>query len=84
MSDIERRKLRPAQIARAWGIAERKVIGWIRAGELPAINVGNGKTGRPRFLIDKADLEAFEKRRAVVPTEQRRKLRSKRSVPQYV
>ncbi len=60
-------KLRPADIAERWGISIAKVISWIRSGELRAINAATTQVGRPRFLIDPADLEAFEQRRAVVP-----------------
>jgi hypothetical protein len=57
------RKLRPPEIARLYGVSPDKVITWIRSGELRAINIATRVGGRPRFLVDAADLAAFEIRR---------------------
>jgi hypothetical protein len=44
------------------------VIGWIRSGELRAIDVSSRPgLGRPRHRIDPADLVAFENRRVATP-----------------
>jgi len=72
------RKLTPPQIAEQYHVAPETVIGWIRAGELPAIDVSSRPgVGRPRFRIDPADLAMFDARRQVVtpakPTRRRRK-----------
>ena len=56
----------PPEIAREWGISPAKVIAWIRAGELRAINAAARPTGRPRYLIDVADLAEFAARRSTV------------------
>jgi hypothetical protein len=61
-------KLTPPEIAERYGIAEAKVHAWIRAGELRAINAATTPTGRPRYLVDVADLLAFEHARAATPT----------------
>ena len=74
-----RAKLTPPQLARLWGISPDKVLNWIRSGELRAINVAERRGGRPRYLIDRADIQAFETRRAViaiVPVRRRSKPRS--------
>jgi excisionase family DNA binding protein len=42
-----------------------KILGWIKSGELPAINVAQKAGGRPRYRIDSADLAVFEERRRV-------------------
>lgn len=62
-----RSKLTPPQIAQRWGIGTGKVEGWIRAGELRAIDASARRGGRPRYLVDVRDLAEFEERRAVVP-----------------
>jgi len=63
-------KLTPPELARLGGISPDKVLTWIRRGELRAINVATGRNGRPRYLIDIADVQAFESRRVIVaPTE---------------
>lgn len=57
----------PPQIAQRYGIKPDKVIAWIKAGELRAINVAERATGRPRYRIALADLLAFEERRTARP-----------------
>jgi excisionase family DNA binding protein len=58
----------PPQIAKQLGVSADKVVGWIRAGEIRAINVAARPGGRPRFRVGEADLIAFEQRRSAVPT----------------
>ena len=62
-----RQKLTPPAIARLWGISPTKVVAWIVAGELPAVNAATRKGGRPRYLVDLKDLAAFEASRRTVP-----------------
>jgi hypothetical protein len=57
----------PPEVAREYGVEPAKVLAWIRAGELPAINLATKPTGRPRFMIREKDIEAFEERRAAKP-----------------
>ena len=66
--NTSRTKLSPPQIARRWGVSPQKILAWIGSGELRAINAATRLGGRPRFLIDVADLAVFEQRRAVVAT----------------
>ncbi|HAA50434.1 MAG TPA: DNA-binding protein [Planctomycetaceae bacterium] len=66
-NDQEREKLTPPQLARKLGVGTEKVLGWIRTGELRAINGATKPGGRPRYLIDQADVELFEAARRVVP-----------------
>jgi hypothetical protein len=40
------------------------VRGWIRRGELLALNVADSKCGRPRFVVTPEALEQFERSRA--------------------
>jgi len=64
ISDIRRSKLTPPELAALWGIAADKILGWIRAGELRAVNAATSGGGRPRWLIDIADIKAFEANRS--------------------
>lgn len=57
-------KLTPPQLARRWGISPDKVLAWIRAGELRAIDACTKLGGRPRYLIDERDIAEFEGRRS--------------------
>jgi len=83
---ITRTKLTPPQIARMWGIKCHKVLAWIRSGELKAMNAAEKLGGRPRYLVDKSDLAAFEKGRQVIPTplqSNRRKHKNDSCVTEY-
>ncbi len=64
----QRRKMSVPTIARMEGVAEKKVLDWIRSGELRAINIARRPDGRPRYAIDIDDLAAFERSRLVVPS----------------
>lgn len=76
-TDTIRRKVTPPELAARWGVNPDKITFFIRSGELRAIDAsllpGQGK---PRYLIDEADIEDFELRRQVqppLPTPRRRK-----------
>ena len=64
MSRESKRKLTPPEVAARYGISPDKVVAWIRNGELRAVNGATKPTGRPRWLIDEADLIAFERKRS--------------------
>ncbi len=68
IKEYPRKKLSPPELARYWGIGADKVLTWIRSGELRAINAATKRGGRPRYLIDAKDIEAFEKMRSVTTT----------------
>ena len=72
-----RRKLSPPQYARQLGVDTAKVVRWIRSGELPAFNAATHTGGRPRYLIDLADIAIFEQRRSVTPPTQAPRRRRK-------
>jgi excisionase family DNA binding protein len=60
--------LRPPQVAQLLGVDVHTVLGWIRAGELRAVNVAASPHGkRPRWRIAADDLAVFEGRRAAGP-----------------
>ena len=71
----------PPQVAELYGVDAHKVVRWIRAGELHAVNVGDG-TNRPRYRISHADLAAFEAGRAVQPPAPR--VRRRRADPNVI
>ena len=60
--------LSPPQVAKRLAVDAHKVIGWIRRGELRAVNVAADTEGRPRYRISPADLAVFEASRMVGPT----------------
>jgi excisionase family DNA binding protein len=57
------------QIQARYGVGEGTVLGWIRSGELKAVNVGRNATAKkPRWRINPEALEAFERGRTPTPT----------------
>lgn len=62
-----RRNLTPPDIAKLYGVATAKVIGWIRTGELKAMNLANRGCTRPRYSVTPDALEQFEQSRQVIP-----------------
>jgi len=76
------RMLTPPQVARRLAVKPGKVLGWIKSGELKAINVAQRPSGRPRWRIDPADLAAFEARRSAGPTP--KPVRRRRRNPQVI
>lgn len=54
----------PPELASEWGVSPDKILGWIRSGELPAMNLATTQAGRPRYRIDQAGIETFQRRRA--------------------
>lgn len=66
--NTDRKGLTPPEVASLYGVEPAKVIAWIRAGELPAVNLATRPDARrPRYRIREADLDVFEQRRAVKP-----------------
>lgn len=61
-------KVTPPQLAKRYHVDPSKIVGWIKSGELPAVNLATRTTGRPRWAIDEADVELFELRRSATPT----------------
>ena len=55
-------------VCERYGVTEHTVLGWIRAGELKAINVGRRLgAGKPRWRITPEALAAFEQLRTATP-----------------
>ena len=59
------RKFTPAELARSWKVKAAKVLTWIRAGDLPAINTAALTSRRPNYRIGLDDIRQFEQRRRV-------------------
>lgn len=62
----ERRKVTVPQLARQWGVSPNKVLGFVRNGELRAVNLASQGSTRPRYAIDIDDIAEFERKRQVV------------------
>lgn len=55
----------PPQVAKQLGVRPASLLSWIRSGQLKAANVGN--KSRPRYRIQRADIDAFLKGRQPQP-----------------
>lgn len=75
---VEQRKVSVPHLAKEWGIASNKITAWIKSGELKAINAATSRDQRPRYLIDRRDIEEFERSRLVVPDQPQPRVRRKR------
>jgi len=67
--------LTPPALARRYGVHPLKVLGWIRSGELRALNVAARPNGRPRWRITQQDIAEFEAGRAATPPPPKRQPR---------
>ena len=70
------------QVARRLGVSHAKVVGWIKRGELAAVNLANDPAGPPRWRIMPADLEAFLDGRRATPAPKPRPRRRRPRAPQ--
>lgn len=60
----------PPQLAKEWGLDADKILGWIRSGQLIAVNMATTTGGRPRYRISAEEAQAFQKRRSNSPPPQ--------------
>jgi excisionase family DNA binding protein len=67
MSAVAESYLTPPQVGKQLRVSPSKIVAWIRAAELRAVNVASSVRGRPRWRIAPEDLEAFLARRQFPP-----------------
>jgi len=60
------------------------VLGWIKTGELEAIDVSATPGGKPRWRITPDAWDRFAASRAATPAPKRRKRRRRSTVKEYV
>lgn len=66
------------EIARLLRVRQTKVLSWIHAGRLKAFNVTEKEGGRPKFRVNRADLDDFMRlREAAQPAQVGRPSRSR-------
>lgn len=74
----------PPQVAKRLAVDPGKVIGWIRRGELRAVNIAERLYGRARWRIPSDELDAFIRRRtSSPPVETPRRAYGQRRPPVY-
>lgn len=79
-----RQKITPPELARRWGIDCAKVLGWIKRGELRAIDGSSARGCKPRYLIDLADIAAFEAARSATPAPKPSRRRRQSEHPGFI
>lgn len=78
------RMLTPPEVGKRLGVNAEKVLGWIRSGELRAVDVSiRHGSGRPRWRISEADLEDFLRARSAAPIPKKSRRRSTAGVREY-
>jgi excisionase family DNA binding protein len=60
----------PRQIAKLLEVGEDTVLGWIKAGILPAVDHRGVGSPRPRWKITRDHVDTFERRRTVAASEE--------------
>jgi hypothetical protein len=74
-----------ADLGRRWKVGSDKVYGFIRRGELVAVNVATCLSGRPQWRVTWESVEQFERRRGSTPPPKptRRRSRTEQMVDYY-
>ncbi|HTU19241.1 MAG TPA: helix-turn-helix domain-containing protein [Gemmataceae bacterium] len=72
------------ELARRYRVSEEKVRGWIRRGELAAVNTASTRCGKPRFVVPAEALQDFERgRNAAMPKPAKKRRRMKVAVDYF-
>jgi transposase len=66
-------------VARRYRVGEDKVRGWIKRGELSAMNTADRRCARPRFVVTAESLAEFERRRQAATPDAPKPRRRKRT-----
>jgi len=69
------------QFAKSWAVSKDKVLGWIHAGQLHAIDVRSPNSSRPQYRIPGAAVQAFSTARSNIALPNGPKTESKRNSP---
>ncbi len=80
-SEAPARAMTVRQLARLLGVAPTRVRGWIKSGQLRALNLASSPLARPRMLILPDDWEAFRRAHAAVPEQPPKRRRRKVPCP---
>lgn len=73
-----------ADVARRYRVSPEKVRGWIKRGELAAINTAKARCGKPRYVILPEALAEFERgRAAATPNAPKPKRRKRTNIVDY-
>ncbi len=74
------RALSPPALAEKLRVKPQKVLGWIKDGQLKAVNVAESRAGRPRWRILPEAIEEFLTARSSTPESPEPRRRRRREV----
>ena len=63
----KREYLTPPEVGEILGVGHNKILDWVHAGELRAVDLSTSRGKRPRWRISRHDLESFLARRSATP-----------------
>jgi hypothetical protein len=66
-------------LAQRFRVSEEKIRGWIRRGELIAINTADARCGKPRYIVTAEALAQFERGRAAAAPDKAAPRRKRRT-----
>jgi hypothetical protein len=67
MAEAQYAGYKPRDLCRRWRVGLDRIMGWIRRGELRALDMSSSRSGRPRFVVTPESLAEFEARRTTTP-----------------
>jgi excisionase family DNA binding protein len=70
------------EVAKFLRVRPDKVLSWIRSGRLRGYNVAEHETGRPKYRVNPADLEAFTRCRMPIQPAPKGRPAGRRRFPQ--
>jgi hypothetical protein len=73
--DIAQEGYRVADLCRRWKVGADKIRGFLRRGELVAVNVATNLSGKPQWRVTAESVQQFERRRSSVPVSKPRRRR---------
>jgi hypothetical protein len=76
------RGLTITDVARRYRVRRSKVLGWVRSGQLAAVNTA-GALARPRYIVLPESLTTFERRRTATPNKRAPRRRRQRVAIDY-
>lgn len=79
----EKECLRPREVAALLGVDHRRVLAWIKSGELPASDLSSPESSRPAYRVKRSDLDAFLQRRRVQQPKQNGQRRKREPVGEF-
>ena len=79
-TELDQGGLSVADLCRRWKAGAQKIHGFIRRGELNAINIASNLSSRPQWRITRESVKAFERRRSSAPPQKPARRRRRQDV----